>query len=55
VKGCCDICGNWPNRLHMPEEVHGWYCAQCCPVCKAQPVPQPPQENRPEPAHHQAA
>ncbi len=42
VKGCCDICGNWPNRLHMPEEVHGWYCTHCCPVCNAQPAAHQP-------------
>jgi len=35
VKGCCDTCGNWPNHLHMPEEMHGWYCGRCCPACKA--------------------
>jgi len=62
VKGCCDVCGNWPNRLHMPEEMHGWYCAACCPACKAQPFAQPqpqaqqPQSDRPEdPASSQAA
>jgi len=51
VKGCCDLCGNWPNRLHMPEEMHGWYCSHCCPVCNAQPVAQPPAEQpaSPEP------
>jgi len=29
----------------MPEELHGWYCAKCCPACKeaaaAPPVEQP--------------
>jgi hypothetical protein len=29
----------------MPEELHGWYCSNCCPACKAQPIaaqqPQP--------------
>jgi hypothetical protein len=54
VRGCCDICGNWPNRLHMPEDVHGWYCAKCCPVCKAQPVPQPAPAS-PEPPADQAS
>jgi hypothetical protein len=52
VKGCCDICGNWPNRLHMPEEVHGWYCGHCCPVCNAQPAAQKPEatESRDDPS-----
>lgn len=44
VKGCCDICGNWPNHLHMPEELHGWYCSKCCPACKAQPIAKPQPE-----------
>lgn len=48
VKGCCDVCGNWPNRLHMPEEMHGWYCAACCPACKAQPIAQPQPQPQPE-------
>jgi hypothetical protein len=38
VKGCCDICECWPNQLHMPEDLHGWYCPTCCPACKAQPA-----------------
>jgi hypothetical protein len=38
IKGCCDTCGNWPSQLHMPEELHGWYCGHCCPACKAQPA-----------------
>lgn len=33
VKGECDTCGQTTEHLHMPEEVHGWYCAKCCPVC----------------------
>jgi hypothetical protein len=33
VKGECDTCGRTVEHLHMPEEVHGWYCALCCPVC----------------------
>jgi hypothetical protein len=33
LKGCCDTCGEWPGKLHMPEELHGWYCADCCPAC----------------------
>ncbi len=55
VKGCCDICGNWPNHLHMPEEVHGWYCAHCCPVCNAQPAAQPQPENEPREAEKDTA
>jgi hypothetical protein len=56
VKGCCDVCGNWPNRLHMPEELHGWYCAACCPACKADAVAQqqPQAEQQPQ-EHDQAA
>lgn len=33
LKGCCDTCGEWPGKLHMPEELHGWYCSDCCPAC----------------------
>jgi hypothetical protein len=33
LKGCCDTCGEWPAKLHMPEELHGWYCGDCCPAC----------------------
>jgi hypothetical protein len=33
LKGCCDTCGEWPGNLHMPEELHGWYCSDCCPAC----------------------
>jgi hypothetical protein len=36
VKGECDKCGIVPPQLHMPEDVHGWYCAACCPVCQPQ-------------------
>lgn len=42
IKGCCDICGYWPNLLHMPEDLHGWYCPRCCPACKVQPHSMPP-------------
>jgi hypothetical protein len=24
--------------LHMPEDLHGWYCPSCCPACKTQPL-----------------
>jgi hypothetical protein len=33
VKGECDVCHRTGQALHMPEEVHGFYCAQCCPIC----------------------
>ncbi len=33
VYGECDHCKTWTERLHMPEEMNGWYCSQCCPVC----------------------
>jgi len=33
AKGDCDACGQATDALHMPEELHGWYCAKCCPVC----------------------
>jgi len=36
VKGECDTCGRTVEHLHMPEEIHGWYCAACCPVCRGQ-------------------
>lgn len=36
VRGECDKCGIVPSQLHMPENVHGWYCASCCPVCRVQ-------------------
>jgi len=56
LKGCCDACGAWPNRLHMPEDVHGWYCPECCPVCKPQAITQQPQptETSADPAHQAA-
>jgi hypothetical protein len=49
IKGCCDTCGNWPNHLHMPEDLHGWYCGHCCPACKAQAA-EPPGAEAPPPA-----
>jgi hypothetical protein len=33
VTGECDECHRTTDQLHMPEEVHGWYCSHCCPVC----------------------
>jgi hypothetical protein len=24
----------------MPEELHGWYCAKCCPACNPKVVTQ---------------
>jgi hypothetical protein len=33
ARGECDICRCSTDALHMPEELHGWYCAKCCPVC----------------------
>jgi hypothetical protein len=42
----------------MPEELHGWYCATCCPACKAQPLNNSEplnEEPKEEPAIHQAA
>lgn len=54
VKGECDVCGTVPARLHMPLDVHGWYCERCCPVCKpaskAQQQQQPAEEQEPQPA-----
>jgi hypothetical protein len=38
VTGECDECHRTTDQLHMPEEVHGWYCAHCCPVCHEQQV-----------------
>lgn len=38
VRGCCDGCGVWPELLHLPEKVHGWYCGRCCPVCGQRPM-----------------
>ncbi len=54
VRGCCDVCGNWPNRLHMPEELHGWYCAQCCPACNPKVVRRPVAAEQQEPAQQAA-
>jgi hypothetical protein len=31
--GSCDTCGQHVIGLHMPTRIHGWFCAQCCPVC----------------------
>ena len=50
IKGCCDTCGNWPNHLHMPEDLHGWYCGHCCPACKAQPAVPPVSDAPPPPS-----
>lgn len=36
IRGTCDKCGNVAEVLHMPEEIHGWYCERCCPVCSCQ-------------------
>jgi len=33
VRGECDRCGRTTQALHMSEEIHGWYCANCCPIC----------------------
>ncbi len=33
VHGTCDVCGRDVEVLHMPEEIHGFYCEKCCPVC----------------------
>lgn len=38
VSGECDACHRPVDHLHMPEEVHGWYCAHCCPVCSVHQV-----------------
>jgi hypothetical protein len=38
VTGECDGCGRTTDQLHMPEELHGWFCARCCPVCHEQQV-----------------
>jgi len=48
LKGSCDICGRWPDRLHLPEELHGWYCPNCCPACKPKPATRQPDNQRPE-------
>ncbi|MBV9506999.1 MAG: hypothetical protein JO323_18565 [Acidobacteriia bacterium] len=55
VKGCCDICESWPEELHMPEDLHGWYCPACCPACKAQPTVQEQLAIRHLEISHQAA
>jgi hypothetical protein len=36
LSATCDTCGAHPAVLHLPEEVHGWYCPRCCPVCHSQ-------------------
>ena len=43
LKGSCDVCETWPGRLHMPEDVHGWYCEKCCPVCNPKLASRPRQ------------
>ncbi len=54
LQACCDNCREWPDRLHMPEEFHGWYCERCCPACKlkAEGKEETPPRTGPE---HQAA
>jgi hypothetical protein len=39
----------------MPEELHGWYCASCCPACKPQQMMKPPAEQTVDPGAAQAA
>ena len=54
LQACCDVCREWPERLHMPEEIHGWYCARCCPACKLRAQEQQAQPTHPD-SEHQAA
>jgi hypothetical protein len=54
VKGCCDICGDWPSLLHMPEELHGWFCSNCCPACNPKTALKKTQAAQQEPAHRAA-
>jgi hypothetical protein len=49
VKGECDRCGEVPARLHMPLELHGWYCERCCPACNSVAKPVKPAVEHPEP------
>ena len=29
----CDRCGKVCEPVHMPQRLHGFYCAEHCPVC----------------------
>lgn len=29
----CDVCGKYEKPVHMPDAVHGFYCASHCPDC----------------------
>ncbi len=33
IVGACDVCGAIARPIHMPLEIHGFYCAIHCPVC----------------------
>ena len=35
IVGTCDVCGYVARPIHMPLEIHGFYCADHCPVCAA--------------------
>ena len=34
IVGECDKCGRVTSALHLPGELHGFYCRGCCPACK---------------------
>jgi len=29
----CEACGNEPDLVHVPVQVAGAYCPNCCPCC----------------------
>jgi hypothetical protein len=31
----CDVCHGREAQMHAPDRVHGFYCAEHCPVCAA--------------------
>ncbi len=36
IVGTCDVCGFVAKPIHMPLEIHGFYCSAHCPVCAGQ-------------------
>ena len=46
VKGPCQQCGGYAEKMHTPIFARGTYCPKCCPVCSAKPeqssAPAPP-------------
>lgn len=38
----CDVCGAWPEEIHLPLKRHGFFCAEHCPCCNQAEESGPP-------------